>query len=157
MSMQLKDVVIHTNVIAAGMTVKDIFDECIRVQVQALPFCDSAGAIKGRVTLKNIMKVSCLPEYMVELAPVLGAQLSCVQDAEAKVQEVLNNPVEPYIQSPHVSISSESPTIKALAIMEKNDTSYVFIVDDGTYRGIVTIQGIARTMASLESPVSVPA
>jgi CBS domain-containing protein len=33
--------------------------------------------------------------------------------------------------------------------MEQNDTSYLFVVDEGKYRGIVTIQGLARTLAAL--------
>ncbi len=47
MSMQLKDVIIHTHVITDGMTVKDVFDECIFTQVQALPFGDRRDVIKG--------------------------------------------------------------------------------------------------------------
>jgi CBS domain-containing protein len=48
-----------------------------------------------------------------------------------------------------VWIGSAEPAIKALAIMEKNDTSYLFVVDDGEYQGIVTIQGIAAKMSEM--------
>jgi hypothetical protein len=32
--------------------------------------------------------------------------------------------------------------------MERNDTSYIFVVDDGIYKGTVTIQGIAHQMTA---------
>lgn len=149
--MKLENIIVRTGVARPGMTVREVFLECVRHHVQALPFCDESGHIVGRVTLKNIMKFSCLPEYMVELAHLLGNQLSCLENAEAKVKEVLCKPIEPYVLEPHASIGSGAPPVKAMAIMEKYDTSYVFVVDDGEYKGIVTIQGIAERMAELDT------
>ena len=149
--MRLQDITLPTGVARSGMLVRDVFLECVRHHVQALPFCNDAGEVTGRVTLKNIMKYSCLPEYMVELVHVLGNQLSCLDKSAAKVKEILCNPIEPYVLEPHVSIGSEAPLVKALALMEKYDTSYIFVVDDSRYRGIVTIQGIAAKMAELDS------
>lgn len=131
------------------MLARDVFAECGRAHVQALPFMDEAGRISGRVTLKNIMKVSCLPEYMVEMAPLLGSFLSCVDNAEEKVSQVLCSPVDKYVRKASQFITSEEPAIKALAIMERNDTSYIFVVDDGEYKGIITIQGIAARMSEM--------
>jgi CBS domain-containing protein len=86
---------------------------------------------------------------MVAMAPVLGSFMACVDNAQEKVSEVLCSAVDRYVREPHVSIRSDEPAIKALAIMEKHDTSYVFVVDDGHYKGIVTIQGIAAKMSEL--------
>ncbi|MCP4983670.1 MAG: hypothetical protein GY935_24595 [Gammaproteobacteria bacterium] len=66
--MKLEQVLIPTNVARTGMLVREVFTECTRVHVPALPFCDEAGRICGRVTLKNILKSSCLTEYVVEMA-----------------------------------------------------------------------------------------
>lgn len=147
--MLVKDTIIHTAVITAGMLVRDVFAECGKCHVQALPFMDGSGRITGRVTLKNVMKFACLPEYMVEMAPLLGNFLSCVDHAEEKVIEVLCSPVDNYVREASQFISSEAPAIKALAIMEKSDTSYIFVVDEGEYKGIITIQGIAAKMSEL--------
>ncbi len=87
---------------------------------------------------------------MVEMAPLLGQQMSCVENAEAKAREILCNPVEPYVQQMPKTIASSAPLIKALAFMEKNDTSYIFVEDDGEYKGIITTQGIAAAMSELE-------
>lgn len=140
---------VHTKVIEPGMLVRDLFLECGRAQVQALPYRDQSGRLAGRITLKNVLRVSCLPDHMVQLAPLLGAQLSCVDNAEAKAREILRNPVEPFVQPLPKTVESNAPLIKALAVMEQNDTSYIFVVDDGEYRGVITIQAIAHMMTEL--------
>ena len=148
--MKLEQILITTMVATSGMTVREVFAECSRANIPALPFCTRTGRIRGRVTLKNILKMSCLPEYVVETARILGDQLSCTDNLEAKARELLDNPVDPYVLEPHLTINSDDSAIKALAIMEQNDTSYLFVVDEGVYRGIVTIQGLARTLAALD-------
>ncbi len=140
-----------TEIIRPGMVVRDLFLECGRAQVQSLPYADENGKLKGRITLKNVLRVSCLPEYMVSLASLLGPQLSCVEHAEEKARQILRNPVEPYVQAMPRTIASSEPLIKALAFMEQNDTSYIFVVDNGVYRGIINIQGIASKMTEFET------
>jgi hypothetical protein len=34
--------------------------------------------------------------------------------------------------------------------MEQNDTSYLFVVDEGQYKGVVTIQSLARIFTQLD-------
>jgi CBS domain-containing protein len=148
--MNLESILIPTRVAIPGTMVSVVFSECIRANIPGIPFCDAEGRITGRITLKNILKTSCLPEYMVELANVLGNQLSCMEDVEAKAKQLMHNPVDPYVQGPHVSLASESLPVKALALMEQNDTSYSFVVDADRYRGVITIQGLARMLASFD-------
>ena len=152
--MLVKDDIIRTTVVTAGMLVRDVFAECGRARVQALPFVDGVGKVTGRVTLKNIMKCACLPNYLVETAPLLGRFLSCIENAEAKISEVLASTVDQYVRHANLSITPDDPAIKALALMEKNDTSYIFVMDDGAYLGTITIQGIAASMAELEECAS---
>ncbi|MES9898473.1 MAG: CBS domain-containing protein [Sedimenticola sp.] len=147
--MLVKNCIIETGVVRSGMLVRDVFAECGRTHVQALPVLNKEGKITGRVTLKSIMKFSCLPEYMVELAPLLGGFLSCVENAEEKVNQVLCSQVDSYVLKASISIDSDAPAIKALAMMEKSDTSYLFVVDEGQYLGIITIQGIAERMSEM--------
>ena len=54
------------------------------------------------------------------------------------------------MQEPHAAIPSATQLMKALAIMEHYDTSYLFVIDDGVYRGTITIQGIAAWMARFD-------
>lgn len=154
--MLVQDCMIQTGVVIKGMLVREVFAECGRLHVHALPFVDERGKVTGRVTLKNIMKFSCLPEHMVELAPLLGSFLSCVENAEEKVHEVLCSPVDGYVRKAALFIKPDAPAIKALAMMEKNDTSYLFVLDGDAYLGIITIQGIAAKMSEMESCVMSP-
>ncbi|MCP4699823.1 MAG: CBS domain-containing protein [Gammaproteobacteria bacterium] len=148
--MNLKNVIVPTMVASPGMKMREIFTECIRIQSHSIPFRDARGRLAGHVTLRNTMKVSCLPEYIVEMAYVLGSQLSCIEDTAAKAKEVLNNPVDPYVLKLPKTISSDAPIMKAVAVMEKNDTSYVFVVDEGEYKGVVTINGVAKWMLQVD-------
>jgi CBS domain-containing protein len=150
MKLKLKQILIPTKVAHQDMMVREVFTECGRANIPALPFCTRSGRITGRVTLKNIMKISCLPDYMIEAARILGEEMSCMEDVEAKARRLLDTPVEPYVQEPALSLSSDAPIIKALALMEQNDTSYLFVVDDGQYQGTVTIQCLARMLSQLD-------
>jgi len=140
-----------TRVARAGMTVREVFEECSRANTPGLPFCDDDGQISGRVTLKHILKKSCLPDYLVEMARVLGEQLSGVQDMVAIAKEVLDSPVEHFVQEAHLSLTSGSSTVKALAMMEQSDTSYIYVVDEGRYKGVVTIHSLAETLAKYDN------
>jgi len=147
--MKLKQILIPTRVASHGMTVREVFTECGKANIPALPFCTKSGRIAGRVTLKNILKISCLPDYIIESARILGEEMSCMEDVESKARRLLDTPVDHYAQEPALSLSSETPVIKALALMEQNDTSYLFIVDDGQYQGAVTIQCLAKMLTRL--------
>jgi CBS domain-containing protein len=147
--MKLKRIFIRTKVAHQGMTVRNVFTECGRANIPALPFCTRSGRIKGRVTLKNILKITCLPEYMIDSARILGEEMSCMEDVEAKAKRLLDTPVDAYVQEPALTLNSEAPIIKALALMEQNDTSYLFVVDNGEYQGAVTIQCLAKMLSQL--------
>ena len=148
--MILEQILIPTRVATYGMTVREVFTECGRAHIPALPFCTKSGRISGRVTLKNILKISCLPDYMIESARILGTEMSCMEDVESKAKRLLDTPADPYVQEPALSLSSEAPIIKALALMEQNDTSYLFVVDDGEYQGAITIQCLAKMLSQLD-------
>jgi len=151
MTMDIQRVLIKTITIQPGMSVRDVFTECGKLHIHALPYIDQDGVISGRLTLKNIMKFSCLPEHMVELAHLLGKQMSCIDNAEEKAREIICNPIEPYVRKLGETIISSEPLIKALAIMERNETSYIFVMDEGEYIGQITIQGIAQVMSNMDN------
>ena len=132
------------------MTVREFINECTRANTPGLPFTTRSGRISGRVTLKNIIKIYCLPDYIVESARILGDQLTCLDEVEAKTRQMMDHTVEDFIQEPHLSLGSDATAIKALAMMEQDDTSYIFVVDKGVYRGVVTIQSLARKLAALD-------
>ncbi len=149
--MNVKPLMISTKVATKGMLVKQFFLACSEVAVPAIPVCNRQGQMVGELSLQHIIKMSCLPDYMVELSSVLGEQLSCLQNVEAKASQVLANPVDAYIAPVPEVISSNSPVMKALAIMERNKTSYLFIVDNGKYQGVVTVQAIVNWILTMDT------
>ncbi len=151
--MNVEQVLISTRVAKAGMTVREFFEECDRANTPGLPFCDAGEQIIGRVTLKNVLKHGCLPEYVVEMAHVLGEQLSNLQDMKAEAEQLLGSTVDQYKQEPHLSITSASSAVKALAMMEREDTSYIFVVDEGRYNGVVTIHRLASVLTRCGDPL----
>ena len=149
--MKLKQILTPTKTATAGMTVREVFLECSRANIPALPYCTKSGRIAGRVTLKNILKISLLPDYMVESARILGEGMSILENVESRAKLLLDAPVDAYAQEePALSSGSDAPLIKALALMEQNDTSYLFVVDEGQYKGAVTIQSLARIFTQLD-------
>jgi CBS domain-containing protein len=148
--MLVKSIMARTDVVRPGTLVREVFAECGRARVQALPFVDETGRLVGRITLKNVMKVACLPEHMVAAAPLLGSFLSSVDEVRERIAKVLDSEADAFVQKLNVLIGSEETAIKALAIMAHNDTSYLFVVDGGEYQGIITIQGIAERMSQID-------
>jgi CBS domain-containing protein len=61
-------------------------------------------------------------------------------------EQLLESRIDAYIQRPHASITSASSAVKALALMEKLDTSYLFVIDEGKYQGVVTIQSLSKNI-----------
>ncbi|MCP5415928.1 MAG: CBS domain-containing protein [Chromatiaceae bacterium] len=149
--MKLTNILIPTKVAEAGMLMREMFEECTSKNVPGLPFRDAKGKIIGRVSLRHTFKLGCLPDYMVEMAFVLGDNLNCMDDAEAKAHAVMCSTVDRYMRREYHAIDSDSPVMRALAIMEKLDTSYLFVIDNGVYKGTVTTQGIARRMLDVEN------
>ena len=147
--MKIDQVMILTRTATKDMSVREFINECTRTNVPGLPFTTPSGRISGRVTLKNIFRLSCLPDYIIESARILTDQSWCMEDIEANATEIMDKSVELFIQEPHLSLASDETALKALALMEQSDTSYILVVDDGQYRGVITIQSIARALARI--------
>lgn len=149
--MKLKHILTPTAFAREGMKVREVITICVEAGVPALPYINSNGKRRGFISLSGIMQRGCLPNYMVEMALVLGDHLSCVKDAKAKIGELMDNPIEPYIDKPLRSITSETPIIKAMAILEKFHSSFLFVFDGDEYRGVITAQGIAQRMLEIDA------
>jgi CBS-domain-containing membrane protein len=148
--MKLREIMRTTKTATADMKVRDFVIECTRADIPALPFTTASGRIRGRVTLKNILKLTYLPDYIVESARFLGDQAYKIKDIETKTKQMMENTVETYVQEPHLAIQPDADAIKALAMMELNDTSYIFVVDNYQYCGVVTIKSLARKFLSID-------
>jgi phosphate uptake regulator/CBS domain-containing protein len=144
--MKLGNVIVSTPVAKAGTTVREVIRDCVEAGVRGIPFCDEDGRVQALCSLKNIAKETLVPEYMIEAADLLGDDFRILEDAQARVREVLDQPIEPFLLHTFVQVPSDTALMKAVAVIHKNRTDYALVVDDGAYKGLVTIFAIAKRM-----------
>lgn len=144
--MQLLDIVVPTGMAHAGMKVGDVFAECVACNVPGIPFADEKGRITGRVSIRHTLKMTCIPEYMVKGAHLLGDAIDHLAVRDDEVRYLLDLPVDGFVLEDVAHLSAASPIVKALSVMEYYNTGYIFLCDDEAYKGIVTRMGIARLL-----------
>lgn len=142
----MTNIVIPTGVVTYGSTVAEAFSECVRCNVLGIPFVDREGRIKGRFSIGHTFKLACIPDMMILNADLLGDQLESLMIPDKQSAELLKMPVDNFILDKVVIIHSSSPCVKAAALMQKHRTTYLFVVDDDGYKGVVNVGGIAKRM-----------
>ena len=144
--MKLEHLSIATGTMRKGMTLRDFFEECVRCNVPGLPYVDEGDRVVGRVSIRDVYKHMAIPDHLVKVAYVLGDQTDSLDMTELKVAEMLALPVEAFLLENIPSVSPRSSIVKALAIMEMFNTSYIFLLENGEYNGLVTRMVIAHRM-----------
>jgi CBS domain-containing protein len=144
--MRLLDIVVRTGVARAGMTVAEVFDECVANNVPGIPFCNEDDRVVGRVSIRHTLKHICIPEYIVNMAHLLGDDIEHLSASEIQPRRILKMLIDPFVLEDVASVTSASPLIKALAIMERFNSGYIFLIDSDKYQGIVTRMGIAELL-----------
>lgn len=144
---RLSEIIIPTGVARPGVTVGEVFEECVARNVSGIPFCDDQGKVIGRVSIRHTMKMTCIPDYMVKGAHLLGDRIGAVRMPGDLAREVLKLPVDPFVIERVTIVTPAAMLIKAMAMMEQNNTEYAFVLDeDDVYLGVVTRMGIAALM-----------
>lgn len=147
---ELTEVITPTRVARAGMSVREVFEECVARRVPGIPFCNERGEVVGRVSLRHTLKMTCIPKFMVKGAHLLGDTIEAVRIPDQLAAEALLMPAEHFVLEPLAIVTSAAPVVKALAMMEHFNSSYAFVIDDGAYKGIVTRMWIASLMLKLK-------
>ncbi|MGB7931979.1 MAG: CBS domain-containing protein [Gammaproteobacteria bacterium] len=144
--MRLQRLAIMTGVMRKGMTLRKFFQEAVRCNVPGLPFVDDRDRIVGRISIRDVYKHIAVPDGFLRLADAMGDQTDRLDLPEMKLVETLALPVETCLLENIPSVSPSSAIVKALALMEVHNTSYIFLIEDGEYRGLVTRMVVARRM-----------
>jgi hypothetical protein len=142
--MSLRDLAIPTALAVPGMSVADLFTECIRVQMPGIPFRDATGRITGKASIRHILKMTCLPDYLIKHSHMLGDGIEHLRLPEIYGKEILHRSIDDFILPDLSSVNSNAPVSKALAIMELENTTYIFIQDGDEYHGAVSIMSLAQ-------------
>jgi CBS domain-containing protein len=142
--MQLKDIIIPSKVARPGMSVKEAFCESIARKLPGIPFCDASGEMTGRISVKHVLSAQCIPRDMRRHADLLEDNIADMDISPQRLRALLEQPVDKFVLPNIPTISSHASPIKALALIEQYNTSYVFVVDDGRYLGAITLLGIVE-------------
>jgi len=73
--MEISSLLIATGIAHAGMTVGQVFGECVKADVRGIPFQEGNGAITGKISIRHILKEKCIPDFMVKHSHLLGDEL----------------------------------------------------------------------------------
>jgi hypothetical protein len=144
--MELNSLIIPTGIARPGMTVGEVFHECVRADVPGIPFQGADGRITGKASIRNILKETCIPNFMVRHAHLLGDESRHLSITDDYIKEFLDYRIEPFIVPETDVINSATSISKALAIMERANSTYLFVIDHDQYLGVVSIMGYARAM-----------
>lgn len=144
--MKLDDLIVPTAVATPGMKVEALFRECAAKQVPGLPFRDASGRIVGKASIRHVLKMNCIPDYMVKHAALLGNTLDSLSIPAEKARFILAEDVDAFVLADVAVIGPTAPVAKALAVMERHDTTYLFVIDGDDYFGCISIMGIAEAL-----------
>jgi len=125
---------------------RDFFEEAARSNVPGLPYVNHENRIVGRISVRNVYKHIAVPDAMLGLADAMGDQTDRLDLSEKKVLKAFDLPVETHLLENIPNVSPHSSLVKALAIMEAHNTHYIFLIENGEYRGVVTRMLIANRM-----------
>jgi predicted transcriptional regulator len=144
--LKLEHLAIPTGVMHKAMTVRDFFEEAVRCNVPGLPYVNDQGEIVGRLSVRDVYKHMAVPDSLIRVANALGDSAKNIDLHDMKVMETLSLPVETYLLEHMPTVSPHSSIVKALALMELYNSGYIFLIDEGEYKGVVTRMLIADRM-----------
>lgn len=146
--MKLQNIAIATSIMHQGQTLRDFFEEALKCKVPGLPYADQSGNISGRISLRNVYKNLAVPDNLLNFADIIGDQTDMLDLEEIKISKALAKPVEEFVLDGIPTVSPRSSIVKALTIMEMHNSSYVFLIDEEEYKGVVTRMVLADRMLS---------
>ncbi|MGB5255749.1 MAG: CBS domain-containing protein [Woeseiaceae bacterium] len=144
--MKLQRLAVMTEVMRKDMTLRDAFEEAIRCNVPGLPYVDDNDHIIGRVSVRDVFKHIAVPDSILAVAGAVGDQTDRLDLSERNILEALALPIEHFVLENIPAVSPNSSIVKALAIMEAYNTHYIFLIENGEYKGVVTRMVIANRM-----------
>ncbi len=147
--MKVGNLAVPTALATPGMRVAELFRECVRAQMPGIPFRDAGGRIRGKASIRHILRTTCLPDYLVRHSHVLGDDMLHLRLPEIHGRDILGRTIDDYILPTLPSVNSAAPISKALAIMEQEDTTYLFVLDGDVYHGAVSIMHLAEHLLTL--------
>jgi len=151
--MSLIEFAVPTAAAFPGMTVRELFTECVNANSAVLPFRAASGEFTGRASIRHILGEVCIPAAMIKHARLLGDTITALQFPPLREKELLDMTIDEFIMKDIPTITPASPMAKALAVMQSYNTSYLFVIDDQhNYHGTLSTVSLARRLLDRNSP-----
>lgn len=144
--MKLLKGIVETPVARPGMLIGEALRICVDKGVPGLPFVGDDGAIRGRFSVRNTFLLSTIPADMIKGAHLIGHEALHLELPAVHYIELFRQTIDHTILTDIACLGSGAQITKAMALMEKFNSSYLFVVDDGEYRGVVTRLGLTRVL-----------
>ena len=144
--MTLDQIAKLTPVATYGLTVAQFFDFCVEYDIPGMPFVDEHGDIIGRLSLRHVVKQNFIPSHVSDVAHLMGDEHKPGLLEDDHVDTCLGLTVDDFLLTDIAMVRSYSPISQALARMEKYNSSYLFVVDDRQYQGIITRSDVVKEL-----------
>ena len=138
--------IVETPVSRSGMLIGEALRICVDRGVPGLPYVDDDGKIQGRFTVRNTFLISTIPGDMIKGAHLIGHEALHLEPPKDHYQQLFASTIDRTILNDTACLESSAQITKAMALMEKFNSSYLFVIDDGLYRGVVTRLGLTRLL-----------
>ncbi len=144
--MSLTKGIVETPVTRPGMLIGDALRICVDKGVPGLPYVGTDGSILGRFSVRNTFLISSIPGDMIKHAHLIGNEALHLEHPKDHYRELFAQPIDDTILYDIAWLSSGAQITKAMALMEQFNSSYLFVIDDGQYRGVVTRLKLTRVL-----------
>ena len=144
--MRLLQALTKPQVARPGMTILQALGICVEHAIPGIPYVDARGRITGRFSVRHAFLISSITPDMIQGAHLIGSEALHLEHPCDHYADVFRNPVDDMIISEYPSLRPDAQLIKAMALMEKFNTSYLFVIDDGTFHGVVTRLRLTRLL-----------
>ncbi|MCM8856736.1 MAG: CBS domain-containing protein [Candidatus Thiodiazotropha sp.] len=146
--MKIKHVSIPTKVARPGMQLGEVMMECVEKRVPGIPYMNTEGKLSGRFSVRHLFLLCCIPQDVIQGAHLLGDDIEHLDFPHIIADELMAQKVDDFVFADFIQLSPNFQAIKALAIMEQYNTSYLFVTEGDNYQGVVTRLSIARAVVT---------
>lgn len=144
--MKLAKAIISTPVTRPGMLIGEALQICVDKWAPGLPYVGSDGEIAGRFSVRHTFLELSIPSDVVKGAHLIGRDAKGMEPPADQYDEIFSRTIDSLIIPDISCLASSAQITKAMALMEKMNSSHMFVADDGHYLGVVTRLGLTRIL-----------